>query len=195
MPVTGRRHQLRVHMAALGHPIVGDCTYLPADDDKPRMMLHAWRLQLGFAARKAPQIQQPAKRRRMEAGKPAGAAAAVGLEAHEDAAGAALASEGPAASSAAAIPVSACSEAASAASIASACAAERGMHRTDGPLRSNTTPAARGARVQIPEGAITVESDDPFTPANPQMEGCLRLHEPAPASALVPPFRDESGRT
>jgi 23S rRNA-/tRNA-specific pseudouridylate synthase len=194
MPVTGRRHQLRVHMAALGHPIVGDCTYLPADDDKPRMMLHAWRLQLGFAARKAPQIQQPAKRRRVEAGKPA-VAAAASAEARGDAAWAALAAEGPAARSAAAITADAGPEPASAAPIAPAGAAERGMHGTDAPLRSGTPAAARGPRVQIPESPITVESDDPFTPGNPQMEGCLRLHEPAQASALVPAFRDESART
>jgi tRNA pseudouridine32 synthase/23S rRNA pseudouridine746 synthase len=38
-PVTGRTHQLRVHMAAIGHPIVGDALYgVPATD---RMMLHA----------------------------------------------------------------------------------------------------------------------------------------------------------
>lgn len=42
-PKTGRSHQLRVHMLALGHPILGDNLY--AHDDAfnaaPRMMLHA----------------------------------------------------------------------------------------------------------------------------------------------------------
>lgn len=38
-PVTGRTHQLRVHMAAVGYPIVGDALYgVPTAD---RMMLHA----------------------------------------------------------------------------------------------------------------------------------------------------------
>ena len=42
-PVTGRSHQLRVHMAALGHPIVGDPLYgQPAE----RMCLHAMALSL-----------------------------------------------------------------------------------------------------------------------------------------------------
>ena len=38
-PVTGRTHQLRVHLAAIGHPILGDALYdgRPA----PRLMLHA----------------------------------------------------------------------------------------------------------------------------------------------------------
>ena len=42
MPRTGRSHQLRVHMRALGHPILGDPFYAegPARDF-PRMMLHA----------------------------------------------------------------------------------------------------------------------------------------------------------
>ena len=41
-PRTGRSHQLRVHMQALGHPILGDPFYAdgPARDF-PRMMLHA----------------------------------------------------------------------------------------------------------------------------------------------------------
>lgn len=40
-PVTGRTHQLRVHMLALGHPIAGDRLYGPADDDGARLLLHA----------------------------------------------------------------------------------------------------------------------------------------------------------
>lgn len=41
-PKTGRSHQLRVHMLALGHPILGDPFYAsgPARDH-PRLMLHA----------------------------------------------------------------------------------------------------------------------------------------------------------
>jgi tRNA pseudouridine32 synthase/23S rRNA pseudouridine746 synthase len=41
-PVTGRSHQLRVHMLSLGHPILGDPLYAtgPARD-APRLMLHA----------------------------------------------------------------------------------------------------------------------------------------------------------
>ena len=42
MPVTGRSHQLRVHMASLGHPILGDPLYATgAAADHPRLMLHA----------------------------------------------------------------------------------------------------------------------------------------------------------
>jgi tRNA pseudouridine32 synthase/23S rRNA pseudouridine746 synthase len=45
-PVTGRTHQLRVHMLALGHPIVGDTLYGPLQGAAPpqRMALHAQRL-------------------------------------------------------------------------------------------------------------------------------------------------------
>lgn len=42
-PVTGRSHQLRVHMQALGHPIVGDDLYGTAG---PRLLLHAHGLQV-----------------------------------------------------------------------------------------------------------------------------------------------------
>jgi tRNA pseudouridine32 synthase / 23S rRNA pseudouridine746 synthase len=51
-PVTGRTHQLRVHMMALGHPIVNDPLYgLNADPDRPRRMrLHAWQLRLPHPA-------------------------------------------------------------------------------------------------------------------------------------------------
>ena len=46
-PVTGRTHQLRVHLQAIGHPIVGDSLYAPPDTASPsRLMLHAGTLQL-----------------------------------------------------------------------------------------------------------------------------------------------------
>jgi 23S rRNA pseudouridine1911/1915/1917 synthase len=45
-PVTGRQHQLRVHLAHLGHPIEGDPLYDPAAMAGERMMLHACALEL-----------------------------------------------------------------------------------------------------------------------------------------------------
>lgn len=44
-PITGRTHQLRMHMLALGHPIVGDALYAP-EDPAPRLLLHACHLSL-----------------------------------------------------------------------------------------------------------------------------------------------------
>lgn len=47
MPLTGRSHQLRVHMLSLGHPILGDPIYATGEAlDYPRMMLHAESLRL-----------------------------------------------------------------------------------------------------------------------------------------------------
>jgi tRNA pseudouridine32 synthase / 23S rRNA pseudouridine746 synthase len=42
-PITGRSHQLRVHMMALGHPILGDGFYADALAKRlaPRLLLHA----------------------------------------------------------------------------------------------------------------------------------------------------------
>ncbi len=42
-PITGRSHQLRVHMCALGHPILGDRLYAPQgiQEKTSRLMLHA----------------------------------------------------------------------------------------------------------------------------------------------------------
>lgn len=42
-PVTGRTHQLRVHLAAISHPILGDALY-GDENSAPRLLLHACRL-------------------------------------------------------------------------------------------------------------------------------------------------------
>ncbi len=46
MPLTGRSHQLRVHLAAIGHPILGDEFYAhpQAFALRPRLALHATKL-------------------------------------------------------------------------------------------------------------------------------------------------------
>jgi len=43
-PVTGRTHQLRVHLQWLGHPIRGDALYAPLPLRSDRLLLHACRL-------------------------------------------------------------------------------------------------------------------------------------------------------
>lgn len=47
-PKTGRSHQLRVHMLAIGHPMLGDRLYAPEDAfvAAPRLQLHAHKLKL-----------------------------------------------------------------------------------------------------------------------------------------------------
>ena len=45
-PLTGRTHQLRVHLQWLGHPIRGDALYAPAPLRAERLLLHATRLAL-----------------------------------------------------------------------------------------------------------------------------------------------------
>ena len=47
-PLTGRSHQLRVHLQALGHPIAGDSLYAPPEvlALAPRLLLHACSLSL-----------------------------------------------------------------------------------------------------------------------------------------------------
>jgi tRNA pseudouridine32 synthase/23S rRNA pseudouridine746 synthase len=47
-PVTGRSHQLRVHLQAIGHPILGDALYADARalSRSPRLLLHASELSL-----------------------------------------------------------------------------------------------------------------------------------------------------
>ncbi len=48
-PVTGRTHQLRLHMAALGHPILGDALY-GDERSAPRLLLHAYMLRFPHPA-------------------------------------------------------------------------------------------------------------------------------------------------
>jgi 23S rRNA pseudouridine1911/1915/1917 synthase len=43
-PATGRTHQIRVHLASIGHPVVGDVVYGKPSPLVPRQFLHAWRL-------------------------------------------------------------------------------------------------------------------------------------------------------
>ncbi|HWO73822.1 MAG TPA: RluA family pseudouridine synthase [Dehalococcoidia bacterium] len=45
-PITGRTHQIRVHMASLGHPVVGDRVYGRPSKLVGRQFLHAWRVVL-----------------------------------------------------------------------------------------------------------------------------------------------------
>ncbi len=47
-PTTGRTHQIRVHMAAVGHPIIGDQTYGNASSLINRQALHAHSLSFTF---------------------------------------------------------------------------------------------------------------------------------------------------
>ncbi|HYA02439.1 MAG TPA: RluA family pseudouridine synthase [Syntrophobacteria bacterium] len=60
-PHTGRRHQIRVHLYSIGHPVVGDLRY----GDKaiqsafPRLMLHALSLELCLPSGKGLAVEAP----------------------------------------------------------------------------------------------------------------------------------------
>jgi 23S rRNA pseudouridine1911/1915/1917 synthase len=45
---TGRTHQIRVHMASIGHPVAGDTLYGAAAAPYGRFFLHAWKI--GFVS-------------------------------------------------------------------------------------------------------------------------------------------------
>lgn len=55
-PETGRTHQLRVHLQALGHPILGDALYAPPEvtHRAPRLLLHAQSLSFEHPANGQP---------------------------------------------------------------------------------------------------------------------------------------------
>ncbi len=45
-PITGRTHQIRVHLATMGYPIVGDAVYGKPSPILARQFLHAWKLRV-----------------------------------------------------------------------------------------------------------------------------------------------------
>ena len=45
-PITGRTHQIRVHMNYIGHPIIGDDLYYEETELIGRQALHAYRLKI-----------------------------------------------------------------------------------------------------------------------------------------------------
>ena len=53
-PLTGRSHQLRVHMQSLGHPIRGDALYAPHSPGEHGLMLHACSLAFAHPKTQAP---------------------------------------------------------------------------------------------------------------------------------------------
>jgi RluA family pseudouridine synthase len=60
-PFTGRRHQIRVHLYSIGHPIVGDLKYGErAEQEKfPRLMLHALEIEFDPPSGKRLKIEAP----------------------------------------------------------------------------------------------------------------------------------------
>jgi len=60
-PSTGRRHQLRVHLYSIGHPIAGDLRYgdKTVQQNFPRIMLHARKIELKLAGNKIIAVEAP----------------------------------------------------------------------------------------------------------------------------------------
>jgi RluA family pseudouridine synthase len=56
LPLTGRKHQIRAHLALRGLPILGDVTYGAPRGSAPRVMLHAIRLALPHPTTGAPLV-------------------------------------------------------------------------------------------------------------------------------------------
>jgi tRNA pseudouridine32 synthase/23S rRNA pseudouridine746 synthase len=61
-PLTGRRHQIRVHLCSLGHPIVGDLKYgdRAVQEKFPRLMLHALEIEFALPSGERLKIEAPA---------------------------------------------------------------------------------------------------------------------------------------
>jgi len=59
-PVSGRTNQIRIHCAAIGHPILGDTLY--GGMPMARLHLHAWRLAIPLADGEIREIESPIPR-------------------------------------------------------------------------------------------------------------------------------------
>ncbi|MBD3280889.1 RluA family pseudouridine synthase [Candidatus Dojkabacteria bacterium] len=58
-PITGRTHQIRVHLASLGYPILGDDVYSGRNYD--RLMLHSYKIKLQLLNGKSKMIKAPVR--------------------------------------------------------------------------------------------------------------------------------------
>jgi len=58
-PVTGRTHQIRVHLAAIGHPVIGDLLYGKRSDVIGRQFLHAARLGFSMLSGREIEFESP----------------------------------------------------------------------------------------------------------------------------------------
>jgi tRNA pseudouridine32 synthase/23S rRNA pseudouridine746 synthase len=60
-PATGRRHQIRVHLYHIGHPIVGDLKYgdRTVQEGFPRLMLHALEIEFALASGERLTVEAP----------------------------------------------------------------------------------------------------------------------------------------
>ena len=58
-PETGRMHQIRAHLAAMGCPILGDAIYGHGSDDAVRLMLHAVGLEIELPDKKKLALEAP----------------------------------------------------------------------------------------------------------------------------------------
>jgi len=63
-PATGRRHQIRVHLYHIGHPIVGDLKYgdRTLQSRFPRLMLHALEIEFALLSGERVTVEAPAPR-------------------------------------------------------------------------------------------------------------------------------------
>ena len=62
--MTGRTHQIRVHLEAIGHPVAGDPVYgqgtsRRGPDGLERLFLHAWRLEFVAPSGRASSAPRP----------------------------------------------------------------------------------------------------------------------------------------
>lgn len=60
-PITGRRHQIRVHFYSIGHPIAGDLRYGDRAKQRefPRLMLHAYKIECQLSSGKKLCLKAP----------------------------------------------------------------------------------------------------------------------------------------